>query len=73
MAGQAGSGGIGMLSLNFDIYFLYKKWCVANGDTITKSTMNSLKLRMVTKSLKRDNIGWDATSRDEKYLGRKIH
>jgi hypothetical protein len=27
MAGQAGSGGIGMLSLNFAIYFLYKKWC----------------------------------------------
>jgi hypothetical protein len=26
---------------------------------------------MVTKSPKRKNIGWDATSEDEKYLGVK--
>jgi hypothetical protein len=28
---------------------------------------------MVIKSPKRENIGWDATSRDKKYLGRKIY
>ncbi len=30
-------------------------------------------MRMVIKSPKRENIGWDATSRDQKYLGHKIH
>jgi hypothetical protein len=31
-----------------------------------------LKLKVVIKFQKMENIGWDATSKDKKYLGRKI-